>query len=280
MMETYLRQFGSLTDWINYAESPYDAPLSTRASVTRPQSFNGTPSLEAAFTLFRKGWPEGKQRMLSILDDIRNTIILESTKYDFFPSVEGCAPNVEAYIQGIPEDMFHLQEEETICPPSFLCVQIEGGFLSNIIPEQMTWAGATIYAAIEALRAQGCAVQILLSHGVRSRHTGAIWQSTVPIPNTIDIDTASFLFTHPATLRRINFAIREHESIEIRRQMGFYNGGGYGQTHAMKVPQADYLLSICAISKHFTQSNSEYNLTVAKQIVRNLVDTKFKSYTK
>lgn len=280
-MPTFLRQFASLSEWIALAESPCDTPDNQRETI-RGYFVNRKTSMadsnEEAFQLFRKGWPEGKERMLSILNVIRNVIRLDCVTHEFFSSVEGSAPNVDAYLHSDPEDMFHLEEIKVEAPPSFLQVQLDCGFPHDITATQMTWAGATIFAAMEALRAQGCAVNLLLTHSVQSSRSDYFWQSSVPVPNTIDIDTLSFLLTNPSTLRRIIFSLREHETEEIRRIMGFYIGGGYGITHTLKNNSAEVCLALHKIASRFSEWHPEYNLPTSQSIFRNLIDTKFQKY--
>lgn len=277
-METYLRQFGSISDWLGYAESPCETPDSQRSTIHNVNMKSSlTDSNEEAFKLLRKGWPEGKEKMLSILNTIRNSIRLDCITHEFFPSVEGSAPNIEAYIQGIPEDMFHMEEIQVNAPPTFIQLQVDCGFPHNVTAEQMIWAGATLFASMEALRTQGCAVNLLLTHSVASSRSDAQYQTSVPVSNNIDIDTLSFLLTHPSTLRRIVFCIREHEPEDIRRRMGFYRGGGYGMTTTIKNPNSNICLSLAGLAYRFS-SSPEFNLTTAQTILKNLIDTKYESH--
>ena len=45
----------------------------------------------------------------------------------------------------------------------------------------------------------------------------------------LDIDMAAFCVAHPSFLRRLIFALNEHEAVDLRRKMGFCAGGGYGK---------------------------------------------------
>jgi hypothetical protein len=172
--------------------------------------------------------------------------------------------------------MFFLSPVEKDAPPSFLHLQVEGSFSCCITATQATWAGATLFAACEALHAQGCAVQILLTNtasNCHGRHDN-IWQYQVPIPINLDIDTMSFLMTHPSIHRIITFSIMEHESEEIRNLFGFHDRGGYGYPSILKCPNVDVLLSYNTLAAQFT-NNPEQNLTIAQQVLKILVDSKF-----
>lgn len=282
-MPNYIRQFGSLTDWINYSENdqPDDDPnQSTRSSINFRFDFTGVQSKAQAYQLLRTGYPEGLQKMKEVLNCVRNLIRLKSPQYEFAECPEGSAPNIEAFLQGMPDDMFFLSPVELEAPPSILSVQFEMCYSAQVTREQSTWAGATVFAAMEALRAQGCAVQPILTHTHNAHHSrhGDNWQAVVTIPNSLDLDTLSFLFTHPSVLRVMVFSMMEHESKEIRYHFGSYQGGGYGFHATLKNPQADVLLWIQSICQLFQDGNPAHNLLTAQTMLQTLVDTKMERF--
>lgn len=286
-MAQYIRQFQTLKDWIEYAESPCALSDHQRAShdTARINFFESTNFL-AAIKLFRQGWPEGREKLQSILDALQSRISLPSMVAEFEASVDGCAPHVEAFLQGMPENMFHLHEVEQDTSPTHLTVQIEMSANCYIEPSQILWAGSVVFATVQALRLQGCSTTLLLSHTVSDMARGGYsgndeYQTIVTLPPNLDNDTAAFLFTHPSTLRRIVFSIREHETPDIIRQFGFCEGCGYGASSEMKNPHADIMLVIRNMAECFaTRYTQEQNLHLAQLYINNLVDTKFKSYLK
>lgn len=274
-MNKYIRQFSSILDWANYSEQDQDtdAPASMRSSIQGSSRFTGCTNKAQSYHLLKTGYPEGLQKMKSILESIHNTITLVSPQYEFHNSEEGCAPDVQAYIEGRPDDMFFLSPVEKDAPPSFIRLQLDMTANASISITQMSWAGATVFAAIECLRAQGCAVSMLLTHTSQSTNSNAIWQSQMPISNNIDLDTLSFLLTHPSVLRVIIFSIMEHEPPEIRQEMGFLSGMEYGFAAIHKSPQCDVQLSIARLSQLFTNQDQS-NLPIAQRVLKTLVDTK------
>lgn len=280
-MSLYLRQFGRLKDWVTYAQTNLDtdAPQEQRESYYAHKEWSGVGTREEAFNLFLMGEPEGAKRMKDILASIHNHIILPTLVSNFYAAVEGQSPNIEAFLQGQPEDMFHLIEEEKDAPPSQLNVQLELCVACLVQPVQMFWAGATVWCAVEALKAQGCNVSLLLTHTVSTgpHGSGDIWQSSVPVPNNLDLDSLSFLLTHPSVLRIIIVAMMEHETPDIRNLFRFYHDGSYAYPTTHPSPFADVMLPINKLAQSFS-TNEETNLTLAIKTVNKLVDTKFQKY--
>lgn len=274
-MNKYVRHFGSILDWANYSEKDQstDAIPQMRSSNMMHSDFTGCINKAQSYHLLKTGYPEGLQRMRSILESIHNTITLVSPQYEFSNDIEGSSPDVQAYIEGRPDDMFFLSPVEKDAPPSFISLQLDMTANASISTTQMSWAGATIFAAMECLRAQGCAVSLLLTHTTQARYSDSIWQSQMPISNNIDLDSLSFLLTHPSVLRVIVFSIMEHEPEEIRQDMNFFHGGGYGRAALLKNPNCDVQLSIARMSQLFSHYDSS-NLEIAQRVLKILVDTK------
>ena len=196
------------------------------------------------------------------------------TTHDIFlSSVEGCAPNVEAFIQGQPEDMFVISQIETEAPPSFLSVQFELAYNCSVTETQAMWTGATVFAAMEALRTQGCSVSILISHTV-SRDNDK-WQMTAPLPSNIDLDSLSFMFTHPAMLRILTFSAMEHEPKQVRDKFGFHNQGSYSMPSRKKAPTADVMIEMEYLARSLQAYSEESYLKTAQILLDRLVQSRF-----
>jgi hypothetical protein len=227
-IEIIHKNYSTLESFLDYSQQdhPNDGPDSSRSSLLVRPHFTLTRSKDEAYDLIRKGNPAGLERMLKILEALESNISLPATHDEFLSSVDGCAPNVEAYIQGIPEDMFVISQIEDEMPPSSLVVQLELTVSAMFSPTQIEYAGAILFAAAQALQMQGCAVQFILTYAMKDRGLAHI--TTIPLPRNTDLDTQSFLLTHPAMLRILMFSAWEHEPKDIRNRMGFWNGGGYG----------------------------------------------------
>lgn len=270
--EPELREFDSLQTWVDYSEAQATGTLSCASDRPR-RDFCGVNTRKEAFALFRNGHPKGRERMKKVLDALTSQITLESPQYVFCNSIEGCAPNVEAFIQGLPEDMFDFEQVTMDAPPSVLTVQLELRYNCGVSIESMTLAGAVLFAATEALKMQGCCVNVLGSYTVLANR---VWQITIPIPNTTDLDTLSFVYTHPAMLRTMIFATEEKETDAIRKEFGFHNAAGYGMPSEWKNPEADVMLSMQRLTMILHAERN--SMACATRIFNNLVASKFTTY--
>lgn len=272
----YLRQFESVRQFVEFAKPlPSNLKLPC-SSIDGSKQFTGTDSREEAFEMFLyKGYPEGKELMQLMLSELTSQIRLPSLEYEFVPDVEGCAPDVEAYLQGSPYDMIQMQPITLDAPPSFLTIQLELAYRAGTDVSTAALAGAIIFAAMEGLRLQGCHVEMIITY--TSEYNYNKWQGAFPINSTLDIDTAGFIFTHPSMLRRIVFGMMEQETDEIRKQLGFYTSAGYGHTYHLQNPRAEYMISIPMITNAISATHNR--MEKAKDIFQNLVASKFKSIT-
>lgn len=274
------RPFQSLSEFVDYAENDTsnDGPAKARSSIAFHESFTQVPNKAHAFQMLRKGYPDGTKRMQTLLDRIQHAITLPTMTQQIENDVEGCAPDVEAFLQGRPEDMFLFSSVETSAPPTFLPVQVEMSCDSSILPSQINWAGAILFAAIEALRLQGCQVEYHLSHTV-SNGRNEMWQSAIPLPSNLDLDTLSFLLTHPAANRVLVFSTQEHEFPDTKQQFGFSKGRGYGWPvdNSPKLENCTQQISLTNLC-HLIPLNDAQALSVSVKMLQTLVDTKFQQY--
>ncbi len=282
-MALYQRHFGSIIDWVQYSENNHadTPPDHKRSSVMMcSKDWNGISKKEEAYSLMCKGWPDGLDKMKKIMEKVYNVVRFDSPQYEFVDKIEGCAPNIEAYLHGIPEDMHALEEVVQEQMPTFLTIQCEMFISCFTTPEQCMWAGACVFAAMEILKGQGCSTTLVMSHssGGRGGPGENYWQSAFPIPNNLDMDTLAFLFTHPSVFRTIIFSMQEHEPDNIRNMFGFYHGGYYGYPCRVKLAQANAHLAIQNIVRNFN-SNDEHNKKQAQDFVTYLVATKFESFS-
>lgn len=278
-MALHQRHFGTLIDLVQYSENNHknDGPDNTRGSIKYAySSFAGVNSKAEAYALMCKGWPDGLQKMKAIMAKVYNVIHFDCPEYEFHDAIEGSSPNIENYLHGIPEDMHAMEPIVASIMPSFLTVQCEMSMSCWATPEQAMWAGACVFAAVELLKAQGCAVSLLMSHSIHGRN-GDFWQSMFPIPNDLDMDTIAFLFTHPAMLRTVILSAAEHEHVELRESLGFNCAGAYGRPAKVKLVAADAHIAMQTLVLNFGQG-AERDTAQAQKFVNYLVATKFSTF--
>lgn len=277
-MSDIFHNFKNLRDWCAYSQNdhPNDGNMFTRSSHNPDFNWAGVKKRDDAYNMFLMGWPEGLHRMKSIVESLQRDIILPTTIEEFVCDVQGCSPNVEAFIQGQPEDMFVTLQTEVDAPPSHIVLQFELTYHCGISALQATWAGSTIFAAMEALRAQGCNVTILMTHTICDHYReGEKMQFSAPIPSNIDLDSLCFLFTHPSVFRVMIFSAMEHEPAEVRRQFGCHNGGGYGYPSHLKNPLAHTMLQMAQVVRDLNGYDDATMLPLAQALLKRMVDTRF-----
>ena len=279
-----IRQFSTVADWIDAAQVEQDhlEPMAHRGSHTYQSiRWSGVAKRDDAFTLLRNGYPEGTNQMQEILAAIKSTIKLPTIEQYIESDIEGSCPNVEAFVQGLPEDMFAFKEIERDQTPTFINVQLEACVSAFVQPFQMQMVGAALYAAMESLKAQGIAIQYTLTHTVATSYSRKeIWQSQVPISANLDLDSTSYLLTHPSVLRTIVFSLMEHEDESTRNLFGFQTGKGrrtgYGSPCDVRMPEANVFLTMNRLTQLITSPAQA--IAQATKLAQDLVDSKFECY--
>lgn len=268
--------FSNLNDWINYSEQDLtaDEPDSNRQSCCVKPGWQGVKTKREAYDLFWNGHPAGLAQMKRILEGIESGIQLPSYVDVFENDVAGCAPDINSYLQGIPEDMFVISQIPMEAPPEQLTVQLEMCMSGGFDTKTTAMAGAILFAAAQALRMQGCNVHFLLCYTFQMKDYKV--QFSVDVPNHLDLDTLAFLFTHPACFRVIVFSMMEHEPHEIRRIFNAYTNGGYGYPGHEKIERSDVMLTL---QKFCIELRNEFdtpeNIPAMQTKVRQLIDSKF-----
>lgn len=268
-----LRQFSSFQAFVDFAETPHpnDAllPCVTEETNEHYRKFTGVSTKEEAFFLCRTGFPKGTEAMRQVLETLKSQITLPCEQFQFVPSIEGSAPDVQAYIQGIPEDMLFMEPISMDAPPSQLSIQMELFYSWQIGTETARMAGAVIFAAQEALKMQGCNIDLTLSWTYQGKGDSK-YQTSFPLNSNIDLDTFAFIYTHPAMLRRIVWSVGEKENKALRYNFGFHSAGNYGlvSNHSLNL---DATLSFQQIAEQCT------SMDAARIVFQKLVDSKFNS---
>lgn len=195
----------------------------------------GTSTMEEAIELARYGWEEGRQHLQQAIGRVAvDRLVGQRLSVEAVPDYAGDEVDIDAYLHGDPEHMIEYQlHHDTGGKRATVLVQCS--MAARVSSERIIRRGGAIYAAIEALRAEG------YSLGLTMVETTEPLQLVEPpvkaveyhIPVTrpgeyLGLDTAAFCLAHPSFLRRGVFAVNEHEPESLRWAMGFHDGDGYG----------------------------------------------------
>lgn len=218
---------------VSMAEGVINFPPNKRAdcsSMVGSYEFTGTYSLPYAIELAKEGWEEGRTHVTEELEQISTPELLGHTVMpEAFFAVDGEEPDVGRFLDGEPESMINYAFPET--PQGHLIeIVVNCSQEARVPARDIIRRGAAIVAAMQRLQTDGYSVGLTVGDSTRRGRTQIEYY--VPVLSAgqyTDIDALSFALIHPSYLRRLMFAVAEHESDDIRNKMGFYVGGGYGQ---------------------------------------------------
>lgn len=227
-----------LDSWGTFVDMAENAPAAgCRSSRSNDMGahWHGTSTFREAAALAREGWPEGEARVrglsLAAFDKVSSMLERELPVYD----VEGAEIDVARYLEGEPECWQRMESRVTQGPGRriveivYVC-SASGG----VSGEVMIARGAAAVALAELLEQAGHGVKITLVSSVASGYGGhgkEACEICIPIKapdQPLDVSRVAFALAHPATFRRLVFAVEETLPPDIVSAYGFRGGGGYG----------------------------------------------------
>lgn len=258
----YLREFDTWTEIAEIAQGILNRSIEGRIRGLPCSSLNngagtlwwsGGVTLAQAIRLAREGWPEGKKNLLDTLEQIDIAAMLPQS---YLPTPEwdtfGDETDVTRYLQGFPENMV------TLVPQvgehgKLLRIVVEASVSAYVHPKEILNRGAALLSAIHVARLLGYTLECTLLWSITSHPhnwipAGTNHVTTVNIlraGEVFDLDRFAFWLTHPSVFRRLLFSTMENESPEIRQEMHFFDGGGYGYPvrQPENPPEHDFLLN-------------------------------------
>lgn len=226
-----VHSFESVSEWLAYIESPIPSALSRLSTETRDADWFGTPNLDAAISLARLGWPEGRVKAealsATLLSRLNGSLPLPEIRFD----VTGDVLDIGRYVAGDPEDyMYFAPSEDMTRAPIAKIVRfvINVAASGSTSTEAMIMRGVAAVAAITCLESMGLRCEVDLAHG--TGRAGYHVEEIIRIKDAgeaLDLDRLTFLCAHPATLRRLIFATEEHFSDDVRTRYSFTRDGTY-----------------------------------------------------
>jgi hypothetical protein len=209
------------------------------SSVLNSSSFAGTDTLAEAIRLAWEGWPDGRKKFRDLRKEVNADRLFsrsQQTRREFGKC--GDHLDIQRYLRGEPNHMITIQNEVLQEPGKVIQIGVQRSVLSGVSQEEIMRKGVATLLVYQLLSELGYGVQtdMILSSSssskgsadVRMEHYIPLTQASKPV----DIDTLAFMLAHPAAFRRIGFAVREIEPTRIRKEMGAYKSGNYGQSDA------------------------------------------------
>lgn len=213
---------------------------------TKKPNWYGTATMQEAINLARFGWEEGRRTLLRQIGRVAiDELVGQRLTFESVSAYSGDEVDIDAFLMGKPDHMLEYPlRYETGGKQA--TVFMNCSVPSYIPAEYIMWRGAAVLVAIEALRAEGYSLGLTMietSSGkadydsVDHDHAEPDNQRTIVeyhIPvvrhgGFLDMDKAAFCVANPSFLRRLCFSLAEHESIDLRKTMGFHKAGTYGR---------------------------------------------------
>jgi hypothetical protein len=217
------------------------------ASVTHKDAkWSGTKTLDEAINLAYRGWPEGRDKIRDTRMKLQiDNLLPNARKIKSTFDVYGDEPDIDRYLEGVPEDMVTLNESISSSSGKVVRISVNRSASCVVETDKIIRKGVAILLAVETLIHLGYSIEIWVSEAVSS-YSGYTHEHHIPILHAgdpINLDTIAYMFLHPAVLRRLVFAADECEEHEIRKQFGFWNDGGYGQpSEPIHGPKSDIVM--------------------------------------
>jgi hypothetical protein len=183
-----------------------------------------------ALRLAREGWPEGLKKIEPIVrrvdDLIAHAIPEPRPVYD----IVGDAPDVGAYLAGIPEHMLQMETQEGAARIVRVLVNVS---VSAHVPTRTIEArGAMACALVDALERAGYRVELHVGDrsdcNVDGKHY--VYHARAVLKRAdepLSLDRIAFPLMHPAFARRLMF--RAFELIRDREMRDAFMDAGYGR---------------------------------------------------
>lgn len=208
-----------------------------RASIVGPDKYTDGVNFPDAITMARRGWRQGTSEIerlrAKIAAQIEGSIPQLRPNWD----VTGRFIDIGAAMSGVPECMGTLVDngrrfKAPLAQRVHIVMQLAAS--GAVTHETFMRRGAAVVVMVDILERFGirCRVDINKSTTNRTLPDSETLENVVTVKldnEPMSIDKMAFLLGHVATLRRIFWAVQEHETDDVRRQFGIGRDmGNYG----------------------------------------------------
>lgn len=176
------------------------------SSVSGGYEFCKTKSLEEAESLIKYGYHENFDKLIELKYTLEKYIKMSRIKSRQVNYYVGYAPDVKAYLEGNPLNMFNKEYPKR----KHIDVYFNSAILSNVSFEQIYNRGAITLLLVEILENLGFSVALNIF--TMSECKGQIHYTKFKLKNEnerLNIQKLYFPMCHPSFLRRLIFRLRE-----------------------------------------------------------------------
>lgn len=239
MMTKYINKFGSLGEFIEAARRPSAADAkSSKREGNGGKDFTGTSTFDEAVDLAVRGWPEGRDKLMTVLSTAQASMT-------FTPSltmdVAGAYPIPALAAAGDPCSMVDLAPTEERVRPIVRLV-IQRGASAAYTVDEFTVYGAAVLSYIDGLEASGyrCEITTAFCSDLKSDGSSVTTCVVKRAEEQMEIDRMAYVLAHPSFFRRICFAVLE--STEGLAKVLNRNGYGFSRNPSAEDFDRDQVL--------------------------------------
>lgn len=199
---------------------------------------------KGAVRLAREGWPEGLELIAPVLARVDELVAHAMPEPQPVYDVVGDAPDVGAYLAGVPENMLTQEEAEGRHRLVRLLVNVSASW--GVSSATIRARGTLACALADALERAGyrCEIFAVFSTDTRDgKHRSFTVRTLLKrAEEPLCMDRIVFALVHPAFMRRILFRIVEQIPDEDFRE-SFIGNGGYGRPASIVGDKGDVVIS-------------------------------------
>ena len=263
-----IQKVDSMMDFINAARLPGTNGTETASGEVsgHRDEFTATKNMEEALNLAEFGWKDGLDQIEKALDEINAEPHVEPAPiFD----VTGEAFNLDAVLQGQPEDMFFFMDQETN-KPRVISLAFNFSHGCSITADQIMLRGAAIASAVNDIESAGIRVE-LFAYKVTTKRTRSRGYSRTKAlikikdaDQPLELERLCFAAAHPAMLRRLWFRVAEQYGVrEFKQRFGDCYGSST-DLHRAEYQELDLENVIDVRHEDFTPD--EVKATVKRQL--------------
>jgi hypothetical protein len=205
------REFDS---WSNFVKCVLDQSLRTwkkencTSHERKDESWFGTKTFDEAVTMaVSTGWPEGRKLLTDSFARV-------SPRPTYYPTIEfsvaGGYPIVPVYCSGDPSCMAVDPGADHRTSKPIVRIDYNHWISAYVTVNDMMLRGAAVLSLASRLEAQGISTELRIIGNTRSG--SKTWRYSIVYKKAgeyLDIDRAAFAIAHPASMRRLAFALLE-----------------------------------------------------------------------
>ncbi len=217
----YIKKFENVGAFLSYLEqTPNSASFKEFASETGSRSFTGTESYQAADDLFKYGDTVSRDLIQAAVVNLRGTCA-ESPRRAFAPGVVGFAPNVPAFLRGLPENM--IQATKKVVKDKVLNIIYNNNVNYRVDKQEIIDAGAKMLSAVLAVEKKGYRVNLYMNQGgFDGNETVSAFVKVKDSGTYIDRLKLAYPIVNPSFFRRHFFKYIEKQPVKGRQMISGY----------------------------------------------------------